>query len=175
MNIKEDCIHLKCRILRVLNFCSQELEQRPVYDQCAQHSADVHWIFTIFPVIVFLKITLLVQYVFSWNFSHFHIIRLNWELLTSISRDLSQDKCSKLCSKYQKTIAGKILISWEHLRNVGCALNLISPYWGCSSNCASYVPLEHRIWRIQNILCFKETKKNRYESHQKLKIEDATA
>jgi len=43
MNIKEDCIHLKCRILRVLNFCSQELEQRPVYDQCALNLISPYW------------------------------------------------------------------------------------------------------------------------------------
>jgi hypothetical protein len=34
MNLNIGCIHLTCRIFRVLHLFSMELEQRPVYDQC---------------------------------------------------------------------------------------------------------------------------------------------
>ena len=34
MNLNKDCIHLKYRYLKVLNFFSLEIEQRPVYDKC---------------------------------------------------------------------------------------------------------------------------------------------
>jgi hypothetical protein len=34
MNINKDCIHLKCRYLKVLNYCSKEIDHLPVFDQC---------------------------------------------------------------------------------------------------------------------------------------------
>jgi hypothetical protein len=34
MNFKTDCIHLKCRFLKVLNLGTHENEQRPINDKC---------------------------------------------------------------------------------------------------------------------------------------------
>lgn len=43
MNVKEDCIHLKCRYLKVLYLSRKEIKQFPVYDQCALNLIIPHW------------------------------------------------------------------------------------------------------------------------------------
>jgi len=52
------------------------------------------------------------------NISHFSIMRLHRELLTSISGSFSWDNDYKFLSKCLKTIARKMLFSCGHLRNV---------------------------------------------------------
>ena len=73
----------------------------------------------------FWKLPCLFKHVFL-NVLHFSIWYLHWKLLISISGSFNWDNNCKFLSKYPKTIARKMLFSWEHLRKVGIILPAIA-------------------------------------------------